>query len=228
VDAGSGIKLLVLDTGVNKDHLDLEVSFCRNATGRRIKDNCHDQIGHGTHVAGSAAANGGADKRGLFGTAPGVTLGVEKICAVQCWLDDLIRAIEDATKNFHPQVMTLSFGTSDVAALRNAIDAAVADGTLFFAAAGNSGPGANTISYPAAYENVVAIGSLDAARIVNRMSSRGIDDGDDSKASLRELELSGGGLVIESTSAGGCYEVMSGTSMIWKPGIGLRLILLRT
>ena len=71
---GWGVKLLVVDTGVNKDHADLDVSFCRNVTRRKVKNNCKDDVGHGTHTSGSAAANGGADGLGLFGAAPGATL----------------------------------------------------------------------------------------------------------------------------------------------------------
>ena len=210
---GSGVKLLVIDTGVNKNHTDLDVSFCRNTTRRKIRNNCKDEIGHGTHVAGSAASNGGDDGLGLLGTAPGVTLGVTKICTTQCFLDDLIRGIEDGTSRFDPDIMSLSFSASDTSALRNAVNAAVSAGTLFLAAVGNDGPGANTISYPASYSNVVGVGSLDAAGIASRMSSRGIDDGNDNTVAEREMELTGGGFVIESTSAVGCYETLSGTSM---------------
>lgn len=210
---GGGKNLLVIDTGVNKDHQDLNVDFCRDTTGRNVRNRCHDELGHGTHVAGSAAAWGGADGMGLRGTATGATLGVIKICTRQCWLDDLIKGIEYGSSAFQPHVISLSFGAADIPALKNAVDAAVAGGALFIAAAGNSGPDADTISYPAAYANVVAVGMLDAARIASRMSSRGIKDGNDSTIAEREVEFAGGGFVIESTSSDGCYEIMSGTSM---------------
>ena len=211
--AGNGVKLLVVDTGVNKNHLDLDVSFCRNATNPRIKNNCKDDDGHGTHTSGSAGANGGTDGAGLFGTAPGATLGMEKVCTNLCWMDDLVRGIEDGTKRFDPDVMTISIGGPASAALKNAIDAAVAAGALVVSSAGNSGPGANTMGYPESYSNVVAVGALDAFRIAVRFSSRGIIVAPDTTISERELELTGGGFVIESTSNDGCYEVMSGTSM---------------
>lgn len=217
--AANPVRLLVIDTGVNKDHPDLDVAFCRDATGRKIRNKCNDQIGHGTHVVGSAAAYGGADGKGLFGTAAGagVTLGVEKICgAMFCFVDDMVRAIEDGLHNFGPgpDVISLSFGAPDVVSLVNAIEHAVVDhGALFVVSAGNEGPGANTISYPASDANTVAVGMLDAARIANRMSGRGIDNGDDTTIVAGEVELTGGGFVIESTSMDGCYQIMSGTSM---------------
>jgi subtilisin len=213
-DTGTGINLLIIDTGVNKDHPDLDVVFCRDATKPKIRNKCNDQLGHGTHTSGSAAANGGADGLGLLGAAPGVNLGVEKICDANfCWVDDMVRAIEDGVDNFGPDVISLSFSSPQVASLENAIQHAVDNGALFFASAGNSGPGPNTISYPASDPDVVAVGMLDAARIANRMSSRGIDDTVDTEVGAGEVEFAGGGLVIESTSMDGCYEIMSGTSM---------------
>ena len=87
----------------------------------------------------------------------------------------------------------------------------------------------NTISYPASDANVVAVALLDAASIANTMSSRGVDDGNDLDVDTGEVELAGGGFVIESTSMDGCYATMSGTSMStpsvagfaaanWQPG----------
>ena len=216
LSAGDGVKLLVVDTGVNKNHPDLDVSFCRNATTGKVRNNCKDGDGHGTHTSGSAGANGGTDGLGLFGTAPGAMLGMEKVCTNLCWMDDLVRGIEDGTQRWDPDVMTISIGGPASAALKNAIDAAVAAGALVVSSAGNNGPGANTMGYPESYDNVLAVGALDAFRIAVNFSSRGIDNANDPNhltISARELELAGGGFVIESTSNDGCYEVMSGTSM---------------
>ena len=202
LSAGYGVKLLVVDTGVNKNHLDLDISRCRNATTRKVRNNCKDENGHGAHTSGSAGANGGTDGAGLFGTAPGATLGMEKVCTNICWMDDLVRGIEDGTK-WEPQVMTISIGGPDSPALKNAIDAAVEDkGVLVLSSASNDGPGANTMGYPESYDNVIGVGAVDAVLIASRFSSRG-----------NQMELTGGGFVIESTSFDGCYEVMSGTSM---------------
>ncbi len=200
--AGQGVKILVIDTGVNTSHPDLEVSWCRNTTTSRIKNNCKDDIGHGTHTSGSAAANGGADGLGLYGAAPGAELGVAKICGKQlCFMDDMIRAIEYGSANFGPDVISLSFGGPDSTTFHNAVTAAVGAGALFVASSGNDGPAEGSIAYPAAYPEVMAVGILDATRIANRMSSRG------------NVAFAGGGFVVESTSKSGCYEVMSGTSM---------------
>ena len=97
--------------------------------------------------------------------------------------------------------------------LRAGVASAFNNGALFLASSGNSGPTENSIGYPAAYDEVVAVGILGADRIVSRMSSRGADDGNDAVISDEEVELIGGGFVVESTWLDGCYQVLSGTSM---------------
>lgn len=231
VAAGAGVRLLVIDTGVRRDHPDLAVASCRDVTGRRVKKNsCDDAIGHGTHVAGSAAANGGADGLGLFGAAPGAVLGVQKICTSRCFLDDLIQGIEDGVASFGPDIISLSFSAPEEQTLKNAIQAAVDGGVLFFTSAGNKGPDAGTITYPASDPNTIAVGMLDAARIANRISSRSAEDPESLAADETKVEFAGGGFVVESTASNGCYAVMTGTSMStpsvagfaaanWQPGI---------
>lgn len=212
LDAGAGVRLFVIDTGTTPRHPDLDVRVCRDVTGRRVKNGCDDANGHGTHTSGAAAASAGRDGLGLIGSAPGATLGVIKICDSLCFSDALVRGIEEAVRR-DADIVSLSFAASDTQTLRNAVSHAVANGALFLAAAGNSGPGPNTMAYPAAYPEVVAVGMLDPSRILSPMSSRGVDDGDDGRVGERELELVGGGFVVESTWTDGCYEVLSGTSM---------------
>src|SRR5690606_15222897 len=68
---GAGINIAVLDTGVNVNHPDLSgnVEQCKDFTLSASITNgtCTDRQGHGTHVAGSALANGNG---GLYGVAP--------------------------------------------------------------------------------------------------------------------------------------------------------------
>ncbi len=81
---GSGVVVAVLDTGIDTDHPDLKgnIMDCKDATKLRIKKGCEDNNGHGTHVAGTIAANGGSDGAGIFGVAPESKLMVVKV-AVQ-------------------------------------------------------------------------------------------------------------------------------------------------
>lgn len=209
---GAGVRLFVIDTGTTVSHPDLRVSICRNVTGRKPKNDCGDSNGHGTHTSGSAAAMGGIDGLGLYGGAPGATLGFVKICRAQCFSDALVRGIEDAVAH-DADIISLSFSASHTTALRNAVLYAAASDVLFFASTSNDGPAENTISYPAAYPEVVGVGILGANRIGNRMTGRGSDDGNDASITDGEVELIGGGFVVESTARDGCYEVLSGTSM---------------
>ena len=83
---------------------------------------------------------------------------------------------------------------------------------LYIASAGNTGPNQDTIEFPAANPAVVAVAAHDINKVVAAFSSRGIDDGNDASISLKEVELSAGGVQIESTHKDGCYSQLSGTS----------------
>jgi hypothetical protein len=212
LSAGRGVRLFVIDTGTTPSHPDLDVTVCRDVTGRRAKHGCADADGHGTHTSGSAAASAGRDGLGLIGGAPSATLGVIKICDGFCFTDALVRGIEEAVKR-RADIISLSFAAPDSEPLRNAVAHAVESGVLFVSAAGNAGPDPDSIVYPAAYPGVVAVGMLDASRILSPISSRGVHDGDDGVVGSGELELVGGGFLVESTWTDGCYRVLSGTSM---------------
>ena len=71
---GTGVNVAILDTGVYKSHLDLKnrIKDCKDFTGLKpITDGkCDDKNGHGTHVAGIIAADGGVDGLGIYGVAP--------------------------------------------------------------------------------------------------------------------------------------------------------------
>ncbi|MDP2858300.1 MAG: S8 family serine peptidase [Bacillota bacterium] len=69
-------------------------------------------------------------------------------------------------------------------------------------AAGNSGPGNNTVLYPAKYQEVIAVSATDSSNMIAGWSSRG-----------PEVELAAPGVGINSTYKGGGYKLLSGTSM---------------
>ncbi|RLG23562.1 hypothetical protein DRN85_09135, partial [Methanosarcinales archaeon] len=90
---GEGVNVAVLDTGVYTDHLDLKANIkdCKDFTkGPRVKKGCADSVGHGTHVAGTIAADGGSDGLGILGVAPGAGIMAYKVCGDSgCWTDDI-------------------------------------------------------------------------------------------------------------------------------------------
>lgn len=212
---GAGINLAVLDTGAYSDHLDLNVKVCKDATkGPSIKSGCADTNGHGTHVAGTIAANGGEDNLGIYGVAPEANLWAIKVCGAggSCWADDIAVGIRYAA-DLGANVISMSLGgDSQSSLIKDAVDYAAAKGVLIVAAAGNDGPALGSIDYPGANVKVIAAGAIDAAELVPDWSSRGVNDGD-YIIEEREVEFAAPGVSVESTYSDGCYAVMSGTSM---------------
>ncbi|MEA3547061.1 MAG: S8 family peptidase [Thermodesulfobacteriota bacterium] len=212
---GGGVTVAVLDTGVQTEHPDLanRIVSCKDTTKRGIKDGCRDNVGHGTHVAGSIAADGGPNGNGIYGVAPEADLMAIKVCGnTSCWGDDIAEGIEYATDN-GAQIISISIGgdNPDYYVLAT-IDHAVAENVLVIAAAGNDGPTDGSIDYPAAYKKVVAVGAIDINEYVPDWSSRGINDGD-YIVEEKEVEFAAPGVTIESTDKDGCYSCKSGTSM---------------
>ena len=210
---GDGIKVAVLDTGVNKDHLDLKnrIVDCKDFTkGPNVKNTCQDDNGHGTHVAGTILADGGSDGLGIYGVAPGASLMAYKVCASSCWTDDIAKAIDTAgSKGANIISMSLG-GDSESSLIRDAINRN--SHVLIIAAAGNDGPANGSIDYPGANANVVAVGAIDSGISVPDWSSRGINNGD-YVISEREVEFGAPGVSVYSTWNDGTYNTISGTSM---------------
>lgn len=226
VSGGAGIKVAVLDTGTI-EHVDFYradgsyiIVDCVNFTHPspmkpQIEGECNDGHGHGTHVIGTVAAAGGTDGLGVFGVAPDADIMAYKVLSDQGsgYADDIARAIRVAADR-GAHIISMSLGGSSGSSLYlDAIRYANSKGTLVIAAAGNSGPEADTIGYPAGYQEVVAVAALNAEEVVAYFSSRGIDDGDDSTIVDREVEVAGPGRYTISTAGDGTYATYSGTSM---------------
>ncbi|MFZ5815872.1 MAG: S8 family serine peptidase, partial [Bacillota bacterium] len=194
------------------------ITDCADFSSRRsdfIDGSCDDGHGHGTHVTGTVAAAGGQDGKGIFGVAPDASIYSYKVLADNGfgYADDIARAIMYAADR-GANIISMSLGSSSPSSLElDAILYANSKGVLVIAAAGNSGPEADTIGYPAGFKEVVAVASLNPDEVVSYYSSRGIDDGDDTSIVDREVEVSGPGRSVISTYKDGAYYTMSGTSM---------------
>lgn len=213
---GAGVDVAVLDTGVDKSHIDLKnrVKQCLDFTRGGVRSGCKDFYGHGTHVAGTIAADAGSDRKGIYGVAPQTNLFAYKVCGNDgfCWTDNIAKAIRYAADH-GAEIISMSLGGDAPSSLLNdAVDYAVGKNVLVVAAAGNDGPVDGSIDYPGAYVKVVAVGAIDAAEAVADWSSRGINDGD-YVVEEREVEFGAPGVSIESTYPGGRYALYSGTSM---------------
>ena len=152
---GLGITVCVVDTGIDKDHPDLQANIVggRNfvAKGTTVDSTkWDDDNGHGTHVAGTIAALD--NTIGVVGVAPSASLLAAKVLNRQGsgYLSDVIAGVDYCVQN-GAKVVSMSLGSSsDVQVVHDAVDAAYASGALVVAAAGNDYGGA--VSYPAAYD----------------------------------------------------------------------------
>ncbi|WP_163537364.1 S8 family peptidase [Gracilibacillus sp. YIM 98692] len=209
---GTGVKVGVLDTGVDFLHEDLNVSG--GATFVSDTDNYMDDNGHGTHVAGTVAAQN--NTIGVIGVAPKVELYGIKVLDQSGYgsYSDVIAGIEWATTN-NLDILNMSFsGETGSRTLQRALDNAYNSGVLLVGAAGNNGfDRKGNVGYPAKYDSVIAVGAIDQQNNRADFSSVG-----------RELEIMAPGVTIKSTIPGG-YAFSSGTSMAAPHVVGVAALL---
>jgi subtilisin family serine protease/flagellar hook assembly protein FlgD len=159
----ASVKVAVIDTGVDVGHPDLAgkvVATHETMSSTPSTTDVTDNVGHGTHVAGIAAA---ASDNGLGVVGTGFDAAVMAVKAGDVdgfWDDDLAAAITWAADN-GARVINMSLGgPGTTPVLSDAVSYAQAHGVLVVAAAGNEGT--ETMSYPAALPGVVAVGATDA------------------------------------------------------------------
>lgn len=227
---GQGINIAVLDSGVNTSHYDLvnTVEQCKDFTGSTplVNGSCTDGNGHGTHVAGTALADGGSDKAGIYGVAPEADLWAYKVLGTDGsgYSDDIAAAIQhtadQAVATGTKTVINMSLGSSvSNSLITNAVNYAYGKGVLIVAAAGNSGPAQGSIGYPGALVNAIAVAALENRQQngtyrVADFSSRGYSSTDgDYIIQQGDIEISSPGASIYSTWNNGGYNTISGTSM---------------
>lgn len=199
---GKGVKVAIVDTGI-ASHTDLAVAGGANFTD--YTSSYQDDNGHGTHVAGIAAAQNNGT--GIVGAAPDAALYSVKVLGGDGsgYLSDVIAGIDWAIAN-DMDIVNLSLGmATDSFALHQIVDQAYSRDILIVAAAGNSGTAAGTgdsVNYPAKYSSVIAVGATDSSDLRASFSSTGPD-----------VEVAAPGSGVTSTYLNGQYVRMSGTSM---------------
>jgi subtilisin family serine protease len=228
---GAGIKLAIIDSGINYLHPDLDDNYAGGDDFVEGDGDPMDVYGHGTHVAGTACAedndNGDSDgPYGVVGVAPACALYALRVLDNAGFGDasDLIAALEWAVDN-GIQVANLSLGwdLDPGDTVKAAFDNAERAGLVIVAAACNNGnrPGrGDNVCYPALYDSVIAVAATDAADQRASFSSTG-----------EQVELAAPGVSVFSTwndassyanpqpvcreEEGGqaCYKYGSGTSM---------------
>ena len=202
---GAGVNVAVLDTGVYKSHLDLKnrIGQCKDFTSFKkpiVDGQCDDKNGHGTHVSGIIAADGGIDDQGVYGVAPEATLFSYKVCGNNgsCWSDDIAIAIRNAADS-GANIINMSLGSDiESSLIKDAISYSVSKNVLIIGAAGNDGPDVGSIDYPGANPNVIAVGAFDVVQAIADWSSRGINSTTTPYVvEERDIELAAPGVIIE-------------------------------
>jgi thermitase len=198
---GTGVTIAVIDTGVDYIHPDLQG---RVDLGRDFVDGDADPMdvqGHGTHVAGIAAASAD-DGFGVAGVAPGA-----RVLAVRVLDGDgegnysqVASGITYAADH-GAKVLNLSLGGPEKSELlRAAIDYASAKGAIVTCAAGNEA--SDELGYPARYDSCVSVGATDISDSHAEFSNVGAG-----------LDISAPGVGILSSTMGGAFDSWDGTSM---------------
>ncbi|WP_175986717.1 S8 family peptidase [Bacillus sp. Marseille-Q1617] len=207
---GNEITVAVLDTGCDVNHPDLKgkVKGWRNFTDddSGAENNVTDYSGHGTHVAGTIAAN--EDGQGVIGAAPLAELLVIKVLAGSRGsgkYDWIVNGIQYAIDQGADIISMSLGGPTDYKPLHEVIQRAVDANILVVCAAGNEGDSNGTtdeFSYPASYNEVISVGSIDLQRNSSYFTN-----------SNNEVDLVAPGEKILSTIPGDKYAKLSGTSM---------------
>lgn len=212
---GAGVKVAVLDTGVDANHPDLKGNLVERVNLKFPGWPAGDSNGHGTHVAGiTAAAN---NTFGVVGVAPQAQIYVVKIFDYRGrgFISDIVSGLEWALKN-KMQIVNMSFGTKQPStALKKAVEACLEVGMLLVAAAGNEGKKEGEVLYPARYPGVIAVTATTPEDTLADFSSRG-----------PEVTVAAPGAEVLSTYPGGQYRTMSGTSMAAPHASGVLALIL--
>ncbi|MEU3784706.1 S8 family peptidase [Streptomyces sp900129855] len=174
---GTGVRIAVLDTGVDETHPDLQGRQEAEQNFSASPDT-EDRFGHGTHAA-SIAAGTGAKSGGTYeGVAPGARILDAKVLDDDGYGSDsaVIAGMEWAADQ-HADIVNLSLGHRDmpgVDLVEEAVNRLSAErGILFVAASGNNGPDAGTIDSPGSAEQALSVGAVDGSDAVAPFSSRG-------------------------------------------------------
>lgn len=220
---GTGVKVAVLDTGVDQTHPDLATQEVGEANFSDAADNV-DRVGHGTHVASTAAGTGAKSAGRFKGVAFGAQILDGKVLNDQGFGFDswIIGGLEWAAES-GAKVANLSLGggdTADLDPVEEAVNTLSAKfGILYVIAAGNSGfGGAETISSPGSADAALTVGAVDRDDNIAPFSSRGPRIGD---GAIKPDITAPGVEIMAAKAANGFignpgpdgYVSLSGTSM---------------
>ncbi|WP_435334577.1 S8 family serine peptidase [Haloarchaeobius sp. TZWWS8] len=225
------VQVAVVDTGIDYDHEDLRNNVAdwgvRVTTGEEClwvicwpteklsygKDAADDDNGHGTHVAGTIAAEDNG--LGVVGVAPHVQLYPVKVLdhggngpysVIMTGMDEAVKGPDGIIGTpDDADVLSMSLSGPTAGGLCDAVNRAVDAGVVVVAAAGNTGDGdtgTDDVRYPAKCGGAIAVAATNS------------DDGTPSwSAEGPDVDIAGPGVSVYSTERGNGYSYKSGTSM---------------
>lgn len=161
-DLGYGVRVGIIDSGVNKISENVLVGFNYLENSEDTTDN----KGHGTIIAGI-----------ILEIAPNAKI-IPLKCTERNKITDnssIIAAIYKAVDDFECDVINVSIGMPDSEELKAAVNYAVKSGAIIVSAVGNDGELSykkGKIYYPAGYENVIGVGSVNVKNVVSAFSQK--------------------------------------------------------
>ena len=198
--SGSGVKMAILDTGIDPNHQDLKPNLMGSVDFTGDNRKLH---GHGSHVAGIAGAK--ANGTGVIGVAPDCSLYSVRVLDSNglcpgdySWI---IRGIEWCIEN-GMDIINMSLGSPENPPdeLRTIVSKAVNSGIIIVSAAGNEGR--KDLNWPARFPEVISVAALTKDGKIANFSNTSDD-----------IKVAAPGCDIYSCWTDGGYAVESGSSM---------------
>lgn len=213
---GSGVKVAVLDTGIDAEHPDIKDQLVDSKSFVPNED-VRDYHAHGTHVASTVLGTGTASEGKNKGVAPGADLLVGKVLNNEGFGQDswIIDGMEWAAQN--AKIVNMSIGSNEPSDGTDPMAQAVNNlteetGSLFVIAAGNTGM--EGINSPGSADAALTVGAVDKTDQLAWFSSKGPQNGN---SGLKpDLTAPGVGILAarsQFSNGSGSYMTMDGTSM---------------
>lgn len=233
---GSGIKIAVLDSGIDRNHPDFNGNIVKEKNFSADND-MSDLHGHGTHVASIVGGSGQASDGLRKGVAPGASLMIGKVIGADGKgpLSDIILGMEWSVEE-GADIVNMSLGseypTDGTDPISQALNNLTEEyGVLFVVSSGNSGPGEGTVTAPGSADAALTVGSVNKEEGLADTSSRGPRLGD----YAIKPEITAPGVNINAARSSGTsmgfpiddyYTSASGTSMAAPHVSGVAAIIL--
>ena len=173
---GKGVVVAIVDSGLSGITMDIPKGRMMEGVNLspirlNIGSPVLDTVGHGTFIAGIIGATKG-NGISIAGIAPEVTFApVKCFSSLFTTPDAEVNGVYAAVDDFHCDVINLSSGAPEnLPALHKAVQYAVSKGVIVVSTVGNDGN--DVLNYPGAYDEVIAVGSVNKDLQVSDFSQR--------------------------------------------------------